>query len=218
MKELKTKHLRLAPMSDEALARLAALEQDPELRKAYADMLAGCRDHPDARLWYTAWSVSLRGTGEAVGDMSFKGPPGERCEVELGYGIDEPHRGRGYATEAARALTQWALDRQDVYFVMAETAPENAASRRVLEKLGFMPAGQGAEGPRFQLEKSQTSWTAIYMCLGLSLGLSLGTANDQGPVGLSIGMALGVALGASLDAAERKKRAAIAEKRKDGAS
>lgn len=217
MKELKTKRLRLSPMSDAELAQRAAGEGDPELRGAYEEMLAGCRAHPDARLWYTAWRISLRDSGDPVGDIGFKGPPGERCEVEVGYGIDGPHRGRGYATEAARALTQWALAQQDVYFVMAETAPDNGASRRVLEKLGFKPAGEGAEGPRFELERSPVSWMAIYMCLGLSVGLSLGTANGQGPAGMSIGLMLGLVVGAALDTGEREKRAALAEKRKGGA-
>ena len=47
--------------------------------------------------------------GEVVGSAGFVGGPNERGEVELGYGILEGHRNRGYATEAARALVAWAL-------------------------------------------------------------------------------------------------------------
>ena len=63
-------------------------------------------------------------------------------------------RGRGFATEAVRALCQWALSRPGVQAVEAETEPGNAASQHVLQKNGFLPMGiLGAEGPRFALEK-----------------------------------------------------------------
>ena len=52
--------------------------------------------------------VVERGTGLAVGGIGIFGPP-EDGRVEIGYGIVESRRGRGYATEAARALVQHAL-------------------------------------------------------------------------------------------------------------
>ena len=63
--------------------------------------------------------------------------------------------GRGYATESAGAMCRWALAQPGVTAVEAETAPDNAASIRVLAKLGFQPTGTlGEEGPRFLLKKS----------------------------------------------------------------
>ena len=82
----------------------------------------------------------------------FKGLPADGCP-EIGYGILEPFWGRGYATEIVRAACLWALTRDDVNAVLAETAPDNAASQRVLAKIGFVPTGEmGEEGPRYRLE------------------------------------------------------------------
>ncbi|MBQ9564560.1 MAG: GNAT family N-acetyltransferase, partial [Synergistaceae bacterium] len=67
-----------------------------------------------------------------------------------GYGIAEEYRGWGYATEAVAAVVSWALRQPGVTRVEAETDAGNAASKRVLEKCGFVPTGEsGKEGPRF---------------------------------------------------------------------
>jgi RimJ/RimL family protein N-acetyltransferase len=59
----------------------------------------------------------------------------------LGYCFDEAAWGHGYATEAARALLGWAFDTLELNRVQAETDTRNAASARVLEKLGFLREG-----------------------------------------------------------------------------
>ena len=59
----------------------------------------------------------------------------------IGYCLDEPSWGKGYATEAVRAMLQWAYDSLDLNRVEAELDTRNAASARVLEKLGFEREG-----------------------------------------------------------------------------
>ena len=86
---------------------------------------------------YGVWIV-FRGD-EVVGDAGFHSPPVDG-EVELGYSILPGHRGQGYATEAARALVEWALSQPDVERVVAG-APDNEASMRVLEKIGMRRLG-----------------------------------------------------------------------------
>jgi RimJ/RimL family protein N-acetyltransferase len=66
--------------------------------------------------------------------------PGYRS-ASLGYCLDQAAWGHGYATEAGRALLQWAFDTLDLNRVQAETDTRNAASARVLEKLGFVREG-----------------------------------------------------------------------------
>lgn len=61
--------------------------------------------------------------------------------ASLGYCYDDAAWGHGYATEAARALLQWAFDTLDLNRVQAETDTRNAASARVLEKLDFAREG-----------------------------------------------------------------------------
>jgi RimJ/RimL family protein N-acetyltransferase len=62
--------------------------------------------------------------------------------AKLGYGFDEPVWGRGFGTEAAGALLQWAFDTLDLNRVQSETDTRNTASNHVLEKLGFVREGR----------------------------------------------------------------------------
>ena len=59
----------------------------------------------------------------------------------LGYCLNEAAWGKGYATEAARALLGWAYATLDLNRVQAEVDTRNVASARVLEKLGFRREG-----------------------------------------------------------------------------
>lgn len=64
-------------------------------------------------------------------------------EAELGYWVARRYWGHGVASEAAGRMTRWALANLDIERVVARVALDNAASRRVLEKLGFVFAGEG---------------------------------------------------------------------------
>ena len=145
---LETQRLFLCVASRDEMAGIIEDQTDDGLKTAYREMLQGSLDHPEQWAWYAIW-VIRRKDGTPVGDLSFKGlrPDGS---VEIGYGIEAAHRGRGYAVEAVGAAVAWALSQPGVTRVDAETEPDNAASQRVLEKCGFTPSGTtGQEGPRF---------------------------------------------------------------------
>ena len=145
---LETKRLTVYPAAREEMEAFLAAEADAELKKAYSEMLEGCLRHPDRWEWYAMWMIELR-DGTHIGDLCFKGLE-ENGAVEIGYGILEEYRGRGCAAEAVGAAVDWALQQPGVTRVEAETAPDNRASQRVLEKCGFLPSGTvGEEGPRF---------------------------------------------------------------------
>lgn len=62
--------------------------------------------------------------------------------VELGYVLAPDHWGRGYMPEAVRSLTDWILSQRRFYRVQAYCDVENHASRRTLEKAGFVREGR----------------------------------------------------------------------------
>lgn len=80
--------------------------------------------------------VVERDSGLAVGSAGFFGPPRDGV-VEVGYGIVPSRQGRGYATEAVRALLALVALDPAVREVVAHAEPVNAASIRVLEKSGL---------------------------------------------------------------------------------
>ena len=144
---LEADRLVIYAASEKEMNRLAAAEGDAHLREAYGEMLRGSLAHPEDWGWYSLWMI-VRKDGRHIGNLSFKGVP-ENGVAELGYGIAEEFRGYGYATEAVETILAWAFDQPGVTTVAAETEKDNAASRRVLEKCGFAPAGEGREGLRF---------------------------------------------------------------------
>ncbi len=66
--------------------------------------------------------------------------------MELGYWVAEPFWGRGFAPEAARALLASVFAEHEVERVQARVIDGNAASVRVLEKVGFRPEGTHRAG------------------------------------------------------------------------
>ena len=95
-----------------------------------------------ALLDFGYWAIEDRATGTFAGELGFADfhremdPPLDGVP-ELGWIISPAYSGRGYATEAARTVTQWG----DVHLGAARTAclidPRNVASIRVAEKCGF---------------------------------------------------------------------------------
>ncbi|MGN0350065.1 MAG: GNAT family N-acetyltransferase [Roseburia sp.] len=152
--QLKTKRLVISPMSDEELKTLIIETPIYELKQAYQEMLDGCMKNPKHRLWYTAWKISLKENKKLIGSAGFKGSA-NNYSVEIGYGIDDGFEGNGYATEAVKAIIDWAFEQEGIYFIEAETDPDNRASQRILDKLFFKSNGTGEEGPRFVLEKNE---------------------------------------------------------------
>ena len=145
---LGTERLRIRILDQDEMQNLIARTHDPELKKAYGEMLQGSLEHPAQWEWYAVWNIEGK-DGETIGDLCFKGL-GADGRVEIGYGVLEEQQGRGYATEAVAAAVEWALAQPGVMRVEAETDPDNKASQRVLEKCGFKPSGiMGEEGPRF---------------------------------------------------------------------
>ena len=84
-------------------------------------------------------AVALKDTGRVIGNIWFS--PGEWDTWELGYVFHDEFWGRGYAAEACRAVLADAFSARGVRRVVAMCNPENTASWRLLERLGFRREG-----------------------------------------------------------------------------
>jgi [ribosomal protein S5]-alanine N-acetyltransferase len=103
------------------------------------------RREPASREWLVR-ALVLRAEKRMVGHAGFHGPPGvngraKADALELGYTVFHGFRGRGYATEAAGALMDWAAETHGVRRFVASVAPANHASLAVVRKLGFVQTG-----------------------------------------------------------------------------
>ena len=86
---------------------------------------------------FSLWAVTDRSNGTVMGDAGLihfaqRGP-----EIELAYRLAKPYWGRGFATEAARAWLDHGFGELGLDRIIAVAHPENAASQRVLEKVGM---------------------------------------------------------------------------------
>ena len=150
---LTTNRLCLRGWRDEDLDPLADINADP----AVANWLGGVntRDQTDARLkawlahWqrhgFGQWALEELDSGRLVGRLGFTHHDdwtASAHDAEIGWALGFDHWGRGYATEAARAARDWALEHPDLRTLISITLPHNARSQRVMQKLGFIFRGE----------------------------------------------------------------------------
>jgi len=118
-----------------------------ELRARYARQVAG--RSPDGREEWRNWILRREPGGEAVGYVQATiSSEGRRAEIAWVIGLR--WQGRGYATEAARALVGW-LDARGVQVVQAHIHPEHAASAAVARRAGLRPSGVVTGGEQLWL-------------------------------------------------------------------
>src|SRR5262245_60552002 len=139
--ELRTPRLNVVLQPREEVERMIAAMPESDRAQVSPQWLARLRASTGPDPWVLAFRAVLRETGEVVGSCSFKGPPVDGI-VEIAYGIEPDHQNRGYATEAAQALFEFAVSRPEVKLVCAHTLPDGAASQRVLMKCGFNFVGE----------------------------------------------------------------------------
>ena len=78
----------------------------------------------------------------AVGTISFHAPPDSRGMLEIGLGIAEEERGKGYAQEALAAMWGWAIRQENVRFLRYTVSPANAPSMAIIRNFGFPLIGE----------------------------------------------------------------------------
>ncbi len=104
----------------------------PEAATAAADMA----NSPDF------WAVEVAATGKQIGQLYLKHvAPLELLTCELGYIFNPAYQRQGYAAEAASALVTQSLTTGGMHRVVAYCNPENTASWKLLEKVGFRREG-----------------------------------------------------------------------------
>ena len=149
---IQTKRLTIHPASDAEMQDLIAHTDDEGLKLAYTEMLTMTVENPQYRLWYAAWFIENT-DGQRLGELCFKGLSADGT-AEIGYGILPDFQNRGYATEAVKAVADWALSQSGVNCITAETEADNLTSQKVLLNCGFAATGeQGEEGPLFARSK-----------------------------------------------------------------
>ncbi|MGW6213029.1 GNAT family N-acetyltransferase [Streptomyces sp. NPDC055109] len=141
-----TERLSFRQMAEGDLDDMAALLGDPDVMRHYPRP----RTREESLAWiqwnqrlyqqegFGLWLVSIRATGEFVGDCGLTPQEIEGVtELEVGYHVRADLQGNGFATEAARACHDHARDALGATRLIAIVRPDNLASQRVAAKIGL---------------------------------------------------------------------------------
>lgn len=111
------------------------------------------------------WAVALNSTGKVIGQIYLgQIEPPEYLTCELGYIMSPAYQRQGYGAEAAAALVCQALTAGDMHRIVAHCNPENIASWRLLEKLGFRREALHRQNVFFRRDTAGTPlWTDTYV-------------------------------------------------------
>ncbi len=176
---LETERLQIRDFTLQDLDGLWALDRDPDVMRFIGPPSTWTKSETGeaierAHRYYSmfpglgVWATIERRSGSFVGWTALKhlGPLKELMatgevhqvrDIEIGYRYHRAYWGRGYATEAAQAVLRHAFTAAKLPRVVAIAHPENAASIRVLEKIGLEREGRGAfrgiEVERFALDR-----------------------------------------------------------------
>jgi ribosomal-protein-alanine N-acetyltransferase len=144
--EIETARLHLRPFTPDDVADLHRLWTDPLVRKYLWDDLLIAREQAEAVVQgslegfaargFGFWTVKRKGEASLLGFCGFRFF-GEPPQVEILYGLAPQSWGRGLATEAAGAILRYGFEECGLERVLAGADPPNAASFRVMERLGM---------------------------------------------------------------------------------
>jgi len=144
--ELDTERLLLRPRRLDDLDAIMRLNSDPQVMRhiASVDDLAMGRDAVAARSFDNVdrglgyWSIFPK--AEPAEFLGYVGliPDGDAVnDVQISYRLNVPHWGKGYASESAARLLDYAFTTLGLPRIGITTHPENTASMRLAERLGF---------------------------------------------------------------------------------
>ncbi|MFF8957839.1 GNAT family N-acetyltransferase [Streptomyces sp. NPDC014894] len=151
MDNLVTARLVLHPLSAAEAERVAVGEPgsgdlwadgypDDGDRTGAIRLLGLWAEHGDPRP-FGAYEIRLKEDGRAIGGVGFHGPPDDRGAVTVGYGLVPSEHGKGYASEALRALLELARG-LGIACVEGDADLDNIASQRVMNAVGMRRVGE----------------------------------------------------------------------------
>jgi len=95
-------------------------------------------------------AITLPDSGRVIGDCGIRRKPGNDWEADIGYELSPEYWGRAYATEATRALVDFGFRELGLHRISSWCIADNAASARVLERVGLRPEGRLRENEYFK--------------------------------------------------------------------
>jgi RimJ/RimL family protein N-acetyltransferase len=144
---METARLKFRPYEPEDLEFFVSLCRDPDVMRYIGN--GKLKSRREIETWFSQvmarsrtgfgpWPILLKETGELIGHAGLVKQEVDGCEEwEIGYWLAKRHWGNGYATEAAAAFRDLALDTLKLNRVICIIQPENVPSIHVAAKIGM---------------------------------------------------------------------------------
>ena len=108
------------------------------------------------------WGITIKGNSKIIGIIGHYRISQENHRAEIGYMSFPEFNGKGYMSEAIKAVVAYGFEKMDLHSIEAIIDPENIASERVLQKNGFVKEAHILEN---ELWKGKFLDTVIYSLL-----------------------------------------------------
>ena len=114
-----------------------------ELKEAIEQtILPNVSDKSKNYLYSTLWTAISKYEKRMIGDLCIIGEPNVDGEIEIGYGIYNEFRNKGFMTEIVGGIIEWAKSQRAIKSITASTDKTNTASFKVLKKNKFIQQGE----------------------------------------------------------------------------
>jgi len=180
--QLNSKRLKLTPFDASDVDLATEMFTDPQVLRFTGGVMEESEILAEMSNWTKRggngcigiWRISEKCSGEKLGTVALLPMPIEEKDtdftlvipgqmpdgdVEIGYFLKRSAWGNGFATEACKRLIQAVFEDSPLVEVVATFEPDNAASRHVLEKTGFVNHGSmvsyGEEGPIYRIGRDE---------------------------------------------------------------
>lgn len=148
MTTLKTERLILRPWKERDLAPFGKMNADAKVREFFPSLLTQEQSDQTAKkiqdeiekLGYGFWAVEIPKVADFIGFIGLHHVSYQAHftpAIEIGWRLDVPYWGKGYATEGALRALEYAFDELCLKEIVSFTTVTNIKSRKVMEKIGM---------------------------------------------------------------------------------
>ena len=145
---VETERLLLRRLTEDDADEILALRGNPEIMKYIPRPLATTREDALAHIALILekienntginWGITIKGNSKIIGIIGFHLIQPENHRAEIGYMSLPEFNGKGYITEAIKAVVAYGFEQMNLHSIEAVIDPDNIASERVLQKNGFV--------------------------------------------------------------------------------
>ena len=151
-------------------------------------------------LWNTLWIGVNTENGEFIGAVHILGRPNEGRELNISLHPVVDFSDPAFSHVFER-VCEWIFSHHVVYYL--RVIPVSDGEIALLKHYNFV---RNENDGIYEREKNRTSWTLVFLCLGVATGIGISQVFGGMAIGLAVGAVLGALIGTVMDQADVTRR------------